>query len=272
VDRHNEEPFILGRIRRGESVNHYETIRQTKDGRLIDISLTVSPIRNESGEIIGASKIARDISESKRAQERLKLLLREMDHRVKNLFSLAIGVLRLSGRSAKTANGVVETASARLTALARAHALTLSHSHADVVDGAKPTTLHSLIRAIAAPHHEQETFSRFSITGSDVKVSASVISSLALLMHEFVTNATKYGALAASGGYVKIDCADQAGTVDVTWSEHGGPSVVPPFDKKGFGDVLIRSTVESLGGTIHRDWKPGGLVIRLSVPRERLTA
>ena len=71
VDRHNEEPFILGRKRRGESVNHYETIRQTKYGRLIDISLTVSPIRNESGEIIGASKIARDISESKRAQERL---------------------------------------------------------------------------------------------------------------------------------------------------------------------------------------------------------
>ena len=57
VDRHDEEPFILGRIRRGESVDHYETIRQTKDGRLIDISLTVSPIRNESGEIIGASKL-----------------------------------------------------------------------------------------------------------------------------------------------------------------------------------------------------------------------
>jgi PAS domain S-box-containing protein len=112
LDRHDEEPFILGRIRRGESVDHHETIRQTKDGRLIDISLTVSPIKNESGEIIGASKIARDISESKRAQERLKLLLREMDHRVKNLFSLAIGVLHLSGRSAETAKGVVETASA----------------------------------------------------------------------------------------------------------------------------------------------------------------
>jgi two-component sensor histidine kinase len=162
--------------------------------------------------------------------------------------------LSLSGRSAKTAHGVVETASARLTALARAHALTLSHSHADLVDGAKPTTLHSLIRAITAPHHEQETSSRFSITGSDVKVSASVISSLALLLHEFVTNATKYGALA-----------------DVTF-EHGGPPVVPPLDKKGFGDVLIRSTVESLGGTIHRDWNHEGLIIRLSVPRESLTA
>jgi two-component sensor histidine kinase len=272
VDRHDEEPFILGRIRQGESVDHYETIRLTKDGRLIDISLTVSPIKNESGEIIGASKIARDISESKRAQERLKLLLREVDHRVKNLFSLAISVLSLSGRSAKTARGVVETASARLTALARAHALTLSHSRADVVDGAKPTTLHSLIRAITAPHHEQETPGRFSITGSDVNVSGSVISSLALLLHEFVTNATKYGALAASDGYVEIDCADQAGTVDVTWSEHGGPPVVPPLDKKGFGDVLIRSTVESLGGTIHKDWNHEGLIIRLSVPRESLTA
>ena len=59
-DRQDEEPFILGRIRRGESVNHYETIRQTKDG---NISLTVSPIKNERGESIGASKIARDISE-----------------------------------------------------------------------------------------------------------------------------------------------------------------------------------------------------------------
>ena len=132
--------------------------------------------------------------------------------------------------------------------------------------------MHSLIRAIIAPHHEQETSGRFSITGSDVTVSASVISSLALLLHEFVTNATKYGALAASGGYVEIDCGDQAGTVDVTWTEHGGPPVVPPLGKKGFGDVLIRSTVESLGGTVERDWNPEGLVIRLSVPRESLTA
>jgi two-component sensor histidine kinase len=80
-----------------------------------------------------------------------------------------------------------------------------------------------------------------------------------------------YGALAASGGYVKIDCANQAGTVHVTWSEHGGPPVVAPLDRKGFGDVLIRSTVENLGGTIARDWNHEGLVIRLSVPRENLT-
>jgi two-component sensor histidine kinase len=59
--------------------------------------------------------------------------------------------------------------------------------------------------------------------------------------------------------------------MDVTWSEHGGPPVVPPLDKKGFGDVLIRSTVESLKGTIDREWNREGLIIRLSVPRENLT-
>jgi PAS domain S-box-containing protein len=99
ADRHDEEPMILERVRRGENVEHYETIRQRKDGSHIDISLTVSPIRNENGEIVAASKIARDITESKRAQARQELLLREMDHRIKNLFALSISVLRLSGRS-----------------------------------------------------------------------------------------------------------------------------------------------------------------------------
>jgi PAS domain S-box-containing protein len=77
-DRINEEPVILQRVREGKRVDHYETVRQRKDGRLIDISLSVSPIRNEEGEIIGASKIARDISEAKRAEkERLQLLENE---------------------------------------------------------------------------------------------------------------------------------------------------------------------------------------------------
>ena len=72
----------MDRIRRGERVEHYDTIRQRKDGTLIDISLTISPLRDPEGKIIGASKIARDITERKRAEEQQRLLLREMDHRV----------------------------------------------------------------------------------------------------------------------------------------------------------------------------------------------
>ena len=71
-DRQDEEPGILERIRRGEGLDHYETVRRRKDGTLFDISLTVSPINDESGRVIGASKIARDITEERRAQDRLQ--------------------------------------------------------------------------------------------------------------------------------------------------------------------------------------------------------
>ena len=89
----DEETDILARIRRGERVNHYETVRKRRDGTLIDISLTVSPIRDARGTVVGASKIARDISERKHAEDKQRLLLREMRHRVKNLFALAFGVV-----------------------------------------------------------------------------------------------------------------------------------------------------------------------------------
>ncbi len=134
VDRYDEEPFILGRMRRGESLDHYETIRQTKDGRLLNISLNVSPIKNECGEIIGASKIARDISESKRDQERLEA---STSRRCPSLNKTLVSGTRDQRFAFKRpfradSHGVVETASARLTALARVHAPTLSQSHADV--------------------------------------------------------------------------------------------------------------------------------------------
>ena len=80
----DEEPQILDRIRRGERVDHYETVRRRKDGGLLDISLTVSPLMAANGKIVGASKIARDITERKRAQERQQLVVSEMKHRIKN--------------------------------------------------------------------------------------------------------------------------------------------------------------------------------------------
>ena len=270
TDRHDEEPIILERIRLGQSIDHYETIRQRKDGSLVNISLTVSPIKNEKGEIVGASKIARDITESKRAQAQQELLLREMDHRVKNLFTLAISLLTLSGRYATTVPQLINSTRDRLSALARAHALTLSQgpgaSHSP-----RPATLQSLIEAITAPHLDAGDDSRFSITGCDMKISRSTISSLALLLHEFATNSVKYGALSSTTGQIQVQCAHRAGNVVITWSEQGGPEVSPPVGNEGFGDLLVRATVGQLSGDISREWKPEGLVIRLSVPRERLT-
>ena len=100
--QHDEEPAILQRIRKGERIEHYETTRIRKDGSLIEISLTISPVRDAEGTVVGASKIARDITERKRTQVQRTLLLREMGHRVKNLFAVASGLVTLSARSART--------------------------------------------------------------------------------------------------------------------------------------------------------------------------
>ena len=241
---------------------------------MVDISLTVSPVRDRRGNIIGASKIARDITERKRAEERQDLLLREMDHRIKNLFALAIGIVSLSGRSARNVQDLVRSVRERLSALARAHALTLSRGRGDDAQGTKPTTLHSLIRTIIAPHEniEDTQGERITIAGPDLGISGSAISSVALLLHEFGTNSAKYGALSAPNGQVEIVGAEHGQTFVLTWTERGGPAIPTPPDDEGFGAILTRATVTGqLGGEISRDWRPEGLVIRLSLPRERLT-
>ena len=126
VDRLDEEPVILGKINRGERIEHFETVRQRKDGSFVDISLTISPIRNSRGKIVGASKIARNITELKKARERQHLLLREMSHRVKNLFALSGSLVSLSARSAKSPRELAEfdaRATFRAGASSRSHFL-----------------------------------------------------------------------------------------------------------------------------------------------------
>lgn len=98
-DRRGEEDHILSRLRSGERVDHFETVRRHKDGSLLDVSLTISPVRNAAGEIIGASKIARDITELKQSRTGQSILLREMNHRIKNIFSVVGGLVALSARA-----------------------------------------------------------------------------------------------------------------------------------------------------------------------------
>jgi PAS domain S-box-containing protein len=275
LERHDEEPAILARIRAGERVDHYETIRQRKDGSRIDISLTISPVRDPDGRIIGASKIARDIGERRRAEEQQRMLLREMDHRVKNLFTLASGVVALSARSAKSPTELASALRERLSALARAHALTLPVVTDDGRRVEQSTTLHALIRTILAPYDGQtvDGKARVSISGTDIPVAGSALTSMALLLHEFATNAAKYGALSAPAGHIDIDCNEDGERFILAWAEHNGPLVNHQADAEGFGTKIARTTVEGqLGGEISRDWNPDGLRIRLSIARARVSA
>ena len=104
--------------------------------------------------------------------------------------------------------------------------MTLSHNARDNPERAKPTTLHSLIRAIVAPDEDQhEAAPRFAVIGCDMEISGGAISSLALLLHEFATNSAKHGALFAAKGQIQIQCANHGEDVIIVWTEHGRPAV-----------------------------------------------
>ena len=119
AERQDEEPHILGRIRRGERIEHYETVRLRKDGSLVDISLSVSPVKDAAGKVIGASKIARDITERKQAQARQDMLTRELHHRTKNLFAVVQSVVSRSFAGKHTVKDAETAVKNRLRSLRR---------------------------------------------------------------------------------------------------------------------------------------------------------
>jgi PAS domain S-box-containing protein len=271
LDRRDEEPDILNRIRRGERIDHYETVRRRKVGSLIDVSLSVSPIMDANSRVIGASKIARDITERRKAEEQRELLFREMDHRIRNLFALAESIIGLSVQSADTPKQLASIARDRLQALARAHALTLPKRLNTLDQSKRPTTLQALIRTIVSPYDETDGASRIVITGSDVAVSPALATDLALLLHEFATNAAKYGALSTPTGRINIVCSEADDLITLEWTEFGGPRIDKVPTEQGFGSKLAQATVVGrLGGQLSQCWNPDGLTIRLSVDPERL--
>ncbi|WP_296709530.1 PAS domain S-box protein [Rhodoblastus sp.] len=269
-DRHDEEPAILARLRRGERIDHYETIRRHKDGSLIEISLSVSPVRNRAGRITGASKIARDITVKRRAEQQQRLLLAEMSHRIKNLFSLAGSIVTLSARSAASASQLASAVSERLRALAKAHELTIP-TDAFRATGAR-ATLQSLIETVMAPYQDLcAPRPRIRVKCCDTPISGEAVTSFALLINELATNAAKYGSLSAPDGRVEINCGEHDGRFVIDWQEIGGPKVSIPSGAEGFGSRLVNATVEGrLNGSIRREWKPEGLAIHVSIDADRI--
>jgi PAS domain S-box-containing protein len=257
-DRLDEEREILGRIRRGEHVDHYETIRRCKDGSLLDISLTVSPLKDAEGKIVGASKIARDITELRRTQERQKLLVNEIQHRIKNTLATVQAIAVQTLRSApKETDAFV----ARLHALAGAHDLLRD-------DNWHRAALRDLIgKALNAfqDRHRQ----RFVIEGPDgIFLDAQKSSLLVMAMHELATNAAKYGALSNETGRVRLawetSGGDPAKRVRLCWQESGGPPVSPPT-QKGFGSLLIERALQGQLGQARLDFDPAGLVCSMEI-------
>jgi two-component sensor histidine kinase len=163
----------------------------------------------------------------------------------------------------------------RLIALARAHALTLPVTSEGGRRIEPSTTLHALIRTILSPYEggTDGDEARVVIDGPDIQLAGGLVTTFALLLHEFATNAAKYGGLSTPEGRIRVSCSDNDGQFALTWQERGGPPIDRPTDSEGFGTMLAHSTVkDQLRGEILRDWQPEGLTIRLSVARDRIAA
>lgn len=266
--RLDEEKKILADIRAGRRVQSYETVRRCRDGHLVDVSLTISPVRDSRGTIIGASKIARDISERRRAAEAQSLLLRELNHRVKNAYTIANSLINLSASSARTPQQLAVAVSGRLAALAQAHSLSVTTT-AGGVALSSGSTLKKIISAILAPF-EGETekgVARIRIAGDDMEVDGSLTTQLALLFHELATNAAKYGSLSTESGQVEVTLTAEQNQVIILWREIGGPPVKEP-DCEGFGSKLVKIAAHQLGDVV-RHWNSDGLVARVLVKVHR---
>ncbi len=270
-DHLDEEPAIIARIQAGDRVQHFETVRQRKDGTRIDISLTISPIRTRDGTIIGASKIARDISERKRAAERQDLLLKEMRHRVKNVFAITGGIISLSAATAETPRELAADVRSKLLALSRAHEITMRCAKGEF-SFPEAGTLFELLSNILAPF-EVEGRRQWQLHGDDPDIDVANLTNLALLFHEFATNAAKYGSLSVAQGRLDITASVKQDILEIHWVESNGPRLSPDSGQEtGFGNRLEQSVAQSLQVEIKRDWQPDGLTIRLHVPGKVMAA
>jgi PAS domain S-box-containing protein len=254
ADRQSEEREILTRIRRGERIDHYETVRQRKDGSLIVVSLSVSPVRNAEGQIIGASKIARDITEQKRSHEQIATLAREAEHRSKNLLATVQATVRLS--QSETPDGLKRAIEGRLQSLANVHSLFVQTRWIGA-------DLSTIATQELAPYSEKDR-RHVRIDGPPVLLEPDVAQTVAITLHELATNAAKYGALAVPDGQVELKWHDADGRLNLRWTESSGPKVREPTHK-GFGGRVIEQMIAQRSGTIHFDWRADGLVCEITL-------
>jgi len=205
-----EETEIISRVRGGHRVASYETTRRRKDGALISVSLTVSPIKNANGEIVGASKIARDISAAKESERRIRLLMREVNHRVKNQFAVILSMVRETSKRSSDPREFEELIRARIMALSRSHDLLVTSEWAGA-------SLFDLIQEHLKPFGREE---QILLSGPVLTLQSNAVQNLGMAFHELGTNSSKYGALGSDDGQVEItwtigSSAQGSGTQDL---------------------------------------------------------
>ena len=215
---------------------------------------TAAATTDKRGRVVRVSGVTVDITERKRAEERQNLLTREVDHRAKNALALAQSIVRLT--RADNVKTYVNAVEGRINALARVHTILSLSSW----QGAEISRL--VDEEVAA----YSMGGQIRLSGSELQLQPATAQTLALALHELVTNSAKYGALSTLSGQLSIEWDVENEVLTLTWEETGGPLVQTPTSR-GFGTRSLLASVESqLGGQALFDWRAEGLICRLLIP------
>jgi PAS domain S-box-containing protein len=256
---HAEESEIIAQLKRGERIDHYETVRVAKDGRRIDMSLTTSPLRDKSGRVIGASKVGRDITERKQAEQLQRTLTNELIHRIKNTLATVQAIATQSLLRAKSPSDFVSSFIGRVQAMAKAHTLLTK----TMMQGTDVTELVSEQVLLGVSDDN-----RISCSGPLLVLDAQQALHLALVLHELATNARKYGALSVPNGRLSVSWQMRTNggrNLLLLWKESSGPKVTAPSER-GFGSTLIEQTLRAHGGEASVHYNTDGVTWEIELP------
>lgn len=266
-DKMSEEADFIARLRRGERIAHFETIRRRKDGSLVPISLTVSPVRDANGRVIGASKIARDITLQHQLAEQQRLLLSEMRHRVSNAYAIAGALISLAARQAESAEQLSSEMRCRLNAIASLNSIAVNGTCGNKPEG---MPLSDLVCTILKPFSKGVSV-RLALP--DIRVCSDAITPLTLVLFELATNSLKYGGLSPEGGGMKLNASITEERLIFRWKEAGiSAAGSGDIEREGFGTSLCQQTVSAtLGGSFSRVFAADGLTATLDLDLNSVT-
>lgn len=234
----------------------------------------LTPIVNNAGQVLSILCVSRDVTEKMRIERELeaaiyreKLLSREMQHRIKNLFTVVSALISISEKEAASDQSPAHATKIlrqKLHALGRASDAAFADRSGEHLD-TKQIELGSLVHSVLKPYGD-----RFQANGCQIYVGSAIMTMLALFLHELATNSVKYGAFSGDDGIVSVQWSSGDSGLDLTWVEDNGPKIEEAPQRQGFGSEMVDHIVQTAGGTVNRNWRSQGLVTELHLPLSAL--
>ncbi len=258
---HDQCPMAIA-LKEGRPIRDVEAVAERPDGTRVPFIPYPTPLRDAAGAVIGAVNMLVDISERKSAETRQKLLVDELNHRVKNTLATVQSLVAQTSRGSKSPQTFREHLEGRLIALSQAHDQ-LSRRNWENAD------LRDIATAIVAPYR-YEAADNVSISGDRVDIDPRRALTLAMIFHELATNAAKYGSLSRTGGRLdvawEIESNGSQPKLRLHWRESGGPKVSAP-SRRGFGTLMVERGLEvELGGAARLEFAPAGVRCEIEFP------